>query len=183
MKLMYLIGLPGCGKTTIMKQVIESLGDFKIERPIELLDSHFNGSVRILGKYQEGETFSGTDRLSMAVAPKAIEYFSTRPDEIVLGEGDRLNNSAFFDCFDNKTIVHLTVSDEERKRRYEERGSEQSDKFIQTVRTKVKNVVEKYGDQSTLFGIEEGCVVDFVHENEEDTQKVVNFILKTIREK
>jgi gluconate kinase len=180
MKLIYLIGLPGCGKSTVMKKLMEVMGEFTPDRPIDLLDSHFGGNVRILGKYAEGETFSGTDRLSMAVAPKAVEYFSTQPNEIVIGEGDRLNNRKFFDTFEDKTIIHLTVSDKERQRRYEERGSDQSDKFIQTVATKCKNILEEYGDKMTLFGEEEGCVVEMTHETAEDTQAVVNFILSKI---
>lgn len=180
MKLIYLIGLPGCGKSTVMKSLMEQLGEFTPDRPIDLLDSHFGGNVRILGKYEEGETFSGTDRLSMAVAPKAIEYFSTNPNEIVIGEGDRLNNKGFFDTFDDKIIIHLTVSDSERQRRYEERGSDQSDKFIQTVATKCKNILNEYGDRMTLFGEEAGCVVEMPHENSQHTSEVVNFILQQI---
>ena len=117
MKLIYLIGLPGCGKSTVMKEFMSRYNDWVTNRPIDLLDSHTSGNLRVLGKYEEGETFSGTDRLSMAVAPKAIEYYSEQRDEVVIGEGDRLNNGGFFDCFDDKVIVHLTVSDEERMRR------------------------------------------------------------------
>lgn len=176
MKLIYLIGLPGCGKSTVMKEFMSQYNDWSLDRPIELLDSHVRERMRVLGKYQEGETFSGTDRLSMAVAPKAIEYFSTRPDEIVIGEGDRLNNKGFFDVFEDKILIHLTVSDSERQRRYEERGSEQSDKFIQTVRTKCENIVDHYGDKTTLFGEEKGCVVEMPHETPEDTKKIVEFM-------
>ena len=180
MKLIYLIGLPGCGKSTVMKEFMSRYNDWVTNRPIDLLDSHTSGELRVLGKYEEGETFSGTDRLSMAVAPKAIEYYSEDRDEVVIGEGDRLNNGGFFDCFDDKVIVHLTVSDEERQRRYEQRGSNQSDKFIQTVKTKVSRIAEKYGDKVTLFGEEEGGVKEMRHENVDDTKKVVDFILSSI---
>jgi gluconate kinase len=179
MRLIYLIGLPGCGKSTVMKTFMEQLGDFTTERPIDLLDSHVHGNIRVLGKYEDGETFSGTDRLSMAVSPKAVEYFSTNPDEIVIGEGDRLNNSGFFDTFEDKVIIHLTVSDEERQRRYKERGSDQSDKFIQTVNTKVNRICEKYGDTATLWGIEEGCVIKLPHETPDDTKRIVEY-MKTL---
>ena len=115
-------------------------------------------------------------RLSMAVAPKAIEWASTKPNEIIFGEGDRLNNKGFFNACDGLTILHLTVSDEERQRRYEERGSNQPEKFIQTVRTKVSNITEEFGDKQTLFGLEEGCVVEMRHESPEDTKKIVLFL-------
>lgn len=179
MKVIYLIGIPGTGKSTIMKEFMKTqCGKWKQDRPIDLLDTHVNGTVRILGKYEEGETFSGTDRLSMAVAPKAIEWISTQPDELIVGEGDRLNNAGFFEaCGDNLTIIHLTVSDAERERRYKERGSDQSEKFIQTCRTKCANILERFGDQQTLFGEEKGCIVEMRHETPADTQEIVNFIL------
>ena len=181
MKVIYLIGLPGCGKSTVMKSFMSKFEGWKAERPIDLLDSHVSEGVRVLGKYQEGETFSGTDRLSMAVSPKAVEWLQTRPNEVIFGEGDRLNNKGVFQaCGDSLTLVHLTVSDSERERRYKERGSDQSDKFIQTVRTKVGNIVEEFGDKQTLFGEEKGCVVEFVHETPADTDRIVEFMMKAL---
>ena len=180
MKLVYLIGIPGTGKSTVMKEFMRHF-DWKQERVTDLLDTHICGSVRVLGKYEEGETFSGTDRLSMAVAPKAIEWAETRPDEIVFGEGDRLNNKGFFEaCKPELHILHLTVSDEEREKRYKKRGSEQPEKFIQTCRTKCKNIVESFGDQQTLFGTEKGFVTEFVHEKPEDTIRIVQHMLKLV---
>ena len=180
MKLIYLIGIPGTGKSTVMKQFMDRFDDWKAERVIDLLDTHISGNVRVLGKYEEGETFSGTDRLSMAVAPKAIEWAQTKPSEYVVGEGDRLNNKGFFHAFEERVIIHLTVSDAERERRYAERGSNQPEKFIQTCRTKCANILEEFGDRQTIFGEEKGCVVEMRHETPEDTQEVVNFMLKSI---
>jgi adenylate kinase family enzyme len=177
-KLIYLIGLPGTGKTTIMKRVMQ-MRDWESERPIDLLDTHVSGELRVLGKYEEGQVFAGTDRLSMAVAPKAVEWILTAPNEVIIGEGDRLNNKAFFEAAQSVGelyIIHLTVSDEERQRRYNERGSDQSEKFIQTVRTKVGNIVESFGDKTTIFGEEKGCVYEFRHETPEDTAAVAKFI-------
>ena len=181
MRVVYLIGLPGCGKSTVMKAFMEKFDGWQQDRPIDLLDSHIIGNVRVLGKYETGETFSGTDRLSMAVSPKAVDFVHARPDEYIFGEGDRLNNKAFFNaCMDDLTILHLTVSDEERRRRYKERGSDQPEKFIQTVGTKVKNIVEEFGDKQTIFGEEKGCVIEMRHETPEDTKKIVDFMLEQL---
>lgn len=178
MKVIYLIGVPGTGKSTVMKEYMKLHGHWETDRPIDLLDTHVSGWRRVLGKYEEGETFSGTDRLSMAVAPKAIEWIKTKPDEVIVGEGDRLNNAGFFEaCGDDITIIHLTVSDAERERRYKERGSDQSEKFIQTTRTKCENIIKQFGDQQTLFGEEKGCVVEMPHETPDDTTRIVQFML------
>jgi len=178
MKLIYIIGVPGTGKSTVMKQFMSHYSEWKQEKVVDLLETHVSGNIRVLGKYEEGETFSGTDRLSMAVAPKAIEWINTKPNEIIFGEGDRLNNKAFFESAgDNLVIIHLTVSDQERKRRYQERGSDQSEKFIQTTKTKVKNIIDHFGPKNTLFGEEPGYVYTFPHETPEDTRKIVEFML------
>ena len=181
MKLFYLIGVPGTGKSTIMKELMSRYEGWQQERVTDLLDTHISDNVRVLGKYEEGETFSGTDRLSMAVAPKAIDWVKTKPNEIIFGEGDRLNSKTFFEaCGDDLVIIHLTVSDEERNRRYKERNSSQSEKFIQTTRTKCANVIEAFGDRQTLFGTEKGCVYEFTHETPEDTVYIVDEILKMV---
>lgn len=182
MKIVYLIGMPGSGKTTVMRKFMSDYS-WSNDKPIELLDTQISNSIRVLGKYEDDQVFGGTDRLSMAVAPKAIEWMQTilSSNEKIVGEGDRLNNQKFFEtCGDRLTILHLTVSDDERKRRYKERGSDQSEKFIQTVKTKCKNITEKFGDKQTLFGIEKGIVIEMPHENEKDTKNIVDFMKKTL---
>ena len=183
MRIFYIIGVPGTGKSTIMKELMSRFDGWKQERVVELLDTHVTGNLRILGKYEDdGETFVGTDRLSMAVPPRAVDWVVTRPKEFIVGEGDRLNNKTFFQaCAPHLTIVHITSTDSERERRYKERGSDQSEKFIKTVKTKCENIVEYFGDKQTLFGEEKGCVVEFKHETPEDTQVIVDYILESYR--
>ena len=71
----------------------------------------------------------------------------------------------------------LTVSDEERERRYKERGSEQPEKFIQTVKTKCSNIAKHFGEQNTLFGYEKGYVTDMNHHDSDDTDEIVEKML------
>lgn len=172
--------MPGTGKSTIMKKLMGRIGQFEQEKLGEQLWTEKCKNIRILGKYDEGETFSGTDRLSMSVCPEAIHLAKQDRDEVWIGEGDRLNNKGFFESVEDKTIIYLTVSDKERHRRYEERGSNQSREFINTCKTKIKNIVNQFGDVQTLWGEEKGCVVEMRHETPFDTDKIVDEILKMV---
>jgi hypothetical protein len=157
------------------------------DRPAELLDSHqtFDDNdkkIRVLGKYEEGEVFAGTDRLSMAVQPKVIEYLANNNDDVIIFEGDRLCSAKLFreaaNLGYNLFIIHVNVSDEERQRRYELRGSDQDEKFINGRKTKVNNVVEEFGP-NPLFG-DEGNVLEQAHETPEDTTRIVGIIEKLV---
>lgn len=177
-KLIAIIGVPGTGKSTVMKEFMKSY-EWETDKPIDLVESHItqteNGTVRIIGKYEEGETFSGTDRLSMAVQPKFLEFLDQSEDAVVMFEGDRLTSNQVFKTAQglgyDLQIIHLEVSNSERQRRYEERGSEQDEKFIRGRMTKVANVVDCFGP-NPLFG-ESGQVVDFLHETPEHTKVLV----------
>ncbi len=178
-RLIAIVGIPGTGKTTIMREFMSDR-DWVEDKPIDLLDSHVSGDLRVLGKYEDGQTFAGTDRLSMAVVPKAIEFLLSCSEGTVIFEGDRLSsikllNAAKDDGWDLK-VLHVFVSDEERERRYKERGSNQDEKFINGRKTKVKNIVEEFGPQVTLFGEEDGCVTELVHEDSADTRVVVDWL-------
>lgn len=170
--------MPGTGKTTLMKKFMSQFeGEWKLERPVELLDSHVNGNIRILGKYEDGEVFAGTDRLSMAVQPKVLEYLNENESDHIVFEGDRLTSINLFKQIksSNKHQLHilsLVTSDEVRQERYELRGSNQSEKFINGRATKIQNIKDMYSG-SVLFG-EDGCFEEWVHETPADTDAIIN---------
>jgi hypothetical protein len=176
-KLIGIVGMPGTGKTTLMREWMK-LRDWTPDTPIKLLDSYVSGDIRLFGKYEEGETFAGTDRLSMAVQPAAIEYLSDNPSPVNIFEGDRLTSAKFFQAAVELgyevSIVILEVSDSVREARYKERGSDQSETFIQGRRTKIENIKESFGG-SVLFG-EPSLYEVFQHETPEDTQKIIDHI-------
>jgi thymidylate kinase len=61
----------------------------------------------------------------MAINPKAIEFISSRPANVVLGEGDRLANSGFLTAADSAgvlTIVWIDVPPEVARARARERA-------------------------------------------------------------
>ena len=176
-KLIGIIGMPGTGKTTLMRRFMENY-EWTQDTPIKLLDTYVSGNMRLFGKYAEGDTFAGTDKLSMAVMPVAIEYLQGDPSPVNIFEGDRLSSVKFFTTAQQAghevVIVALEVSDTTREARYAERGSDQNQKFIDGRRTKVNNIREEFGPKP-LFG-EEGNITVFQHETPEDTDKIVSFL-------
>ena len=179
-----IIGAPGTGKSTLMKEWM-SRWEWEYDRD-GLVDHYVSGDLIVLGKYEEGEVFGGTDKLSMSVAPEVEKFLGKHEDKIILFEGDRLNSKKFFhtvlDKGWNLKIVALDVPQEERERRYAERGSDQDPTWLQGRISKVENVIEEFGPQQTLFGEEEGHVVNFTHHSPACTEVVSDWIQHEIDE-
>jgi len=179
MKVIAIGGEPGAGKTTLMKKLIESLGVEPKYDAFKLVPYLQKDNVYVLGKYEEGETFAGTDRMSMAVQPEAIKFLATLPaDSVVLYEGDRLFTSSFLeDCLDkyDLEIVYLSTTKDVRTDRYAERGSNQNETWLAGRESKVANIL---GNLVLTWN-----VVKFENNNVEDQKIVFNAILGMINGK
>lgn len=146
-----LAGIPGTGKTTVAKALIERLGGFSSFEPYtpeQLVNCVRSDDLVIVGKYDDSDdVFQGTDKLSMAVSPNFQKYVSDQTPERIFVEGDRLvgNKTIDFllDIGYTVSVVVLEVSDDARLARYAERGSDQSDKFIKSKMTKVSNITSR----------------------------------------
>ena len=177
-----IIGAPGTGKSTLMKQWM-SRWTWEYQRTGQL-DHYISGDLVVLGVYPSDEVFGGTDKLSMSIAPQVVEFLDNNQDKVILFEGDRLNSKKFFqqvlDKGWNLRIVALDVPKEERERRYEERGSDQDPTWLQGRISKVENVIEEFGAKTTLFGEEEGHVVSFTHHSPDCTEVVSDWIQEEV---
>ena len=178
-KLIGICGVPGTGKTTLMREWMSSR-IWSEDKPVQLLDSHIsNDGIRVFGRYENGEIYAGTDRLSMAVMPTAIEYLRSEKDGegVFVFEGDRLASAKFFSAAQNMgydvRIIILEVPETERQARYGERASTQNQKFIQGRVTKVENIKSEFGP--SLYD-PEGIIDVFDHSNSEDTKTVTDYI-------
>lgn len=147
-KIIAVAGQPGTGKTTLFREFMKNY-TWEKQEPKKMLPVMYckELDLYVLGKYEEGELFAGTDRLSMAVQPIAEEFVDECVSNILF-EGDRLTNSKFYDFLleqdaDVEFIV-LTVSDATREQRYKDRGSEQSETFLKGRETKISNILSNF---------------------------------------
>jgi dephospho-CoA kinase len=145
MKVFAIGGEPGAGKTTLMKEIIKHYGVEPKYDAFKLVPYLQKGNIYVLGKYEEGEVFSGTDRMSMAVQPEAIKFLaSLKPGATVFFEGDRLFTSSFLEDCLNKydlKIIYLSTHKLVREERYKERGSNQNETWLQGRETKISNIM------------------------------------------
>jgi predicted nucleotide kinase in modified base biosynthesis len=145
--LVYLIGAPGAGKTTLMQALVAKCQPYRALRPFgfTVLACPDSSEAAMLGITREGG-FSGTDALSMSVQPKVEDWMRTAPYELVLGEGDRLGNVKFLSAMLNLNwrvnVAHLVASPDLLDIRCAERGSNQSATWRSGRATKVRRVGE-----------------------------------------
>lgn len=169
-------GNPGSGKTSLFKSFMKNkeFTDYKDK----LVSAHYNSenNLYILGRYSEGEVFSGTDRLSMAVQPQLQAWLISNSSNILF-EGDRVFNSSFLE-FCSKLpntkleIIYLNVEQNVLQERYKERNSNQSDKFLQGRETKYNNILSN-------FDLRE-YIITFENKNLEDQSIILKYLNDTL---
>ena len=168
MRIIAIGGEPGSGKSTLMKRVIEYLNMMPMYESFKLVPYLQKDNIYVLGKYEEGQVFSGTDRMSMAVQPEAVRFLASLPsDSIVLYEGDRLFNSSFLEhCNENYEleIIYLKTTKDIRTERYKERGSNQDETWLRGRESKISNILT---NMTLLF------VTEHFENNDMEQQNIV----------
>jgi broad-specificity NMP kinase len=172
-KLIAVGGSPGTGKTTLFRKYMES----KVFQPVEpakLVSAMYNTErdLYVLGKYEEGEVFAGTDRLSMAVQPAMQEWIASHNCN-VLFEGDRIFNQSFLEFAmglpDTELhIVFLNAPKTVLEQRYKDRGSDQSEQFLRGRETKYSNLQSNFDLMP--------YITEFANTNLEEQAKVLAFL-------
>lgn len=154
MKIVYYIGQPGTGKTTLMRGILAEYRKVEEDEFVEdgVVKYHrFNKQkVIVLGIYDEG-TFAGTDRWTKAAGPKFRQWLldnrETYSDWTCLGEGERLSNAPNMDAMFNEEsmkLVCLEVSEEELERRRASRNNTQNESWMKGMRTRIENLCKAY---------------------------------------
>lgn len=166
-------GNPGTGKTTLFRKFLEGKTWEKVE-PMKMLSAMYceELDLYVLGKYEEGETFAGTDRLSMAVQPIAQEWIKGITSN-VLFEGDRIFNQSFLEyCMElpetDLQIVYIQAPKEILEQRYKDRGSDQSEQFLRGRETKYNNILSNF--ELRMY------TTEFSNTNFDEQAKILQFI-------
>ena len=172
-KVICLIGEPGTGKTTLFRKFMED-EVWEAQEPVRLVNTMYSAELdmHIIGKYEEGEVFAGTDKLSMCCQNSVCEFITTNNSNIMF-EGDRLTNMKFFDFLlkqpDSEVKIIVIEADKSiLHQRYEIRGSNQSDSFLKGRKTKISNIRGnfEYIDYIKVFR----------NESEHDQKNILNYI-------
>jgi broad-specificity NMP kinase len=170
-------GRPGTGKTTLFRKFMEQLEWEKVE-PLKMMPALYNKeyNLYILGKYDDGETFAGTDRMSMAVQP-VVQKFVQEINANILFEGDRIFNQSFLEfCMNQKdvdlNIVYIEVPEDMLTQRYKDRGSDQSDVFLKGRTTKYNNLLSNFDLMS--------YITTFKNQNLDEQRIILEYLNKNL---
>ena len=154
MKVVAIFGRPACGKSTAMRRHISLLGKGHLVKK-GLLKYHVypDSCSIVMGEYDE-EQFSGTDRLSKAVAPHFRTWLMDMACDrenfgwVVYWEGERFSNKpcldfmySIFGTFSMRVFL-LEVPEEELTTRYEARV--QSPTWLLCMKTRMANLAAMY---------------------------------------
>jgi len=142
-------GAPCSGKSTVMRGIIKEMGSAVNVEPIPLFSCQKHGDILVMGRYPEGETYGGTDRLSYGTISKFRNFINQEIPNYrhIIVEGDRFFRAPdvewVLDNHDAKVYI-LTVDLEEENRRHEERGDNQNKTWLQGRRSVISNILTNF---------------------------------------
>jgi hypothetical protein len=156
--LIYIFGEPGAGKSTLVRDALGKLIKEGMKQTKPFAHTVFRmqaGFAAYLGA-DDGSLFPGTDRLSMGVQPKAIQFLKTCGISTVIAEGDRLGTKTFLG-----EVVQLgwhvlaihAISDkaaQHRAERAKAAGKPQNETWVKGRISKVLSLAEWCQDRSNV---------------------------------
>lgn len=149
-RLIYLVGEPGVGKSTLLAAALKGWDRLPQKKPLAHDLLHRDGLVEGAELGVRRPHFPGTDALAMDAINAAERLLAEPPAPIIVGEGARLGNVRFLTSARNLgydvSLVHVVSphAAEQRAARAAGMGTyEQKDSWVRAQATKALNLVEK----------------------------------------
>lgn len=164
--LVYLVGPPGVGKSSVMAALTQHCERVPRSGPLahDILyrPQPVPESARVVGVElgRRRAAYSGTDALGMAVQPHAVEWIGRATCPLVLGEGARLGNVGFLSAARLAGyalyLVHLSADGRTLADRRLQRGSHQSPVWIRGAETRARRIMERMEPDSRRYFVVTG---------------------------
>lgn len=156
--LLYMVGAPGAGKTTLMEGLTagceRQVGAGPVPHDLLLVADNLVGLE--LGRRRAN--FSGTDALAMNIGPMAERWIDAAPAELVLGEGSRLAYTGFLYAARRAgyqiTLLWLLGRAEVFAARRLARGSRQNETWVRGATTRARRLVERMALDAKLVTLD-----------------------------
>lgn len=138
-------GVPCSGKSTLMKSILQDLGDSKSIEPMKLFRCQKHNDILVIGDYSRDTDFGGTDRLSYGVIKKFRSFIEQEypKHRHILCEGDRFFRSVelewLLDNYDTQIYI-LEISHHTERERHLQRQDNQSEVWLKSRRKLIENV-------------------------------------------
>lgn len=159
-RLVYLVGVPGAGKSTVVRKAMEHLPMMPESRPKPFQHLYWpKQDASYLGR-SNGD-FPGTDTLSMSVQPKVLEWLREGAPSLVFGEGDRLANLKFLEGAQHRgyqvELCYLDTPASLAIARRRERGSNQGQAWLKGRESKVRRLVDSWELEHKVYRFDGRC--------------------------
>lgn len=148
-------GAPCSGKSTLTRSILSELGESEMIEPMKLFPCQRYNDILVVGRYPQGETFGGTDRISYGAIKQFRNFIQSQQPNYkhILIEGDRFfrssGNSLTADLewlvnnYDARIYI-LEVSLKTERQRHMNRGDDQSEKWLKTRRSLISNLKSNF---------------------------------------
>lgn len=150
MRLIYIVGAPGVGKSTLMRGLTRGLSRVSVDNFGLPRDVLFRGEQPVgveLGRRRG--TFSGTDALGMSIHPTALKWIAVTQEEVVLAEGQRLATRQFLrtalDAGRAVDLLWLDPPTEVAEARRRARGTKQNPTWVKAATTRAARLAAQAG--------------------------------------
>lgn len=158
--LIYLVGQPGSGKSTLMAKLTAQYDRHSIAPcdpyPVahDVLTDKSTGMVVGAEIGKRRDLFSGTDALASSIVDKAAPWIANQPYPLVLAEGARLANKRFLEAAMaggyHVTLVLLDHTDAEkwRAKRSKEIGKVQNEGWVKGRLSASRNLADQFANMA-----------------------------------